>query len=645
MSLLSHQTQLPLYTKRIPKNSAVSGIKLKDHKALSNTQTVRLGPLPERLIFPLAYPSAHQKVATPHSSLQTRQSQTVQRASIPITNNKPVVKIGQYVCKGELLSVAQNSHGLNSHASSSGTVTHITDFPIAHPWLPNARSIILETDGLDQDLPLTPLSQPFEHQSQVLLQHLHKHGIGGMGGAGYACSEKAKNTKNHTLILNAAECEPYLTTDEVMLCNYSTEILDGCRLLAHAAKASHLIIAIEDNKAPAIAALEQALNHFKPEPLKTIELLIMPHHYPSGGEKQLYQQITGKEIPSGTYLNAHGYICYNVATVFAAQQALRLGTPCIERTVTITGLNFTAQQRGNYQVRIGTPINELLNAIENVQNQDKIQTFSQASYSTQQVTMEQQRLIYGGPMMGFALNNLQAPIVKTSQCLIAPGISELPLPKQEQACIRCGQCEPVCPSYLLPQQLLWHSKNQYTPGLEQYNLFDCIECGACQSVCPSHIPLVNYYRQAKTQQLQQKKMAQTAQLARQRFEAKQARQQKESQQHQSLKDRLGAENLQALLNETKHYVQNSTRKKSSTRTQATQHGITQEPYKQLETKNTHKTQYLKAQKRFKEAQKAWEKAQKKPLSDQQKQRYNDKIAALQEQVEAAKAQWNKTQST
>ena len=276
-----------------------------------------------------------------------------------------------------------------------------------------------------------------------------------------------------TLILNAAECEPYITADDRLMQEHADQIIEGTQILQHILQPKVTLIGIEDNKSEAIAALKQALRG-----QSGIGLRVIPTKYPSGGAKQLTKILTGKEVPHGKHSSAIGVLMQNVGTAYAIKRAIVDGEPLIERVVTLTG--EAIERPGNLWARIGTPVQHLLHF---------------AGFRPQ----AQQMVVMGGPLMGFTLPALNVPIVKISNCILAPTVDEMTPQEPEQSCIRCGLCVDACPAGLLPQQLYWFSRGQEHDKARNHNLFDCIECGACAFVCPSNIPLVQYYRQEKAE--------------------------------------------------------------------------------------------------------------------------------------------------
>ena len=417
---------------------------------------------------------------------------------------KVCVAIGDKVLKGQRIAEAQGKFSVPIHAPSSGTITAIGEHPIPHPSGMNALCVNITTDGLDQWVEHCGLEDYRALSKDQLIDYIRDRGIAGMGGAGFPTAVKLHLSDDHivnTLIINAAECEPYITADDALMRERAEEIISGINILQHLIQPSHVIIGIEDNKPQAIKALNSAINATK----YNIDVVSVPTKYPSGGEKQLIKLLTDIEVPSGGIPADVGIVCQNVGTVYAINKAVRDGTSLISRIVTVTGEGVSKPQ--NYETLIGTPFSMLLEA---------------AGYKPEHTS----KLIIGGPMMGYNISNSAIPVVKTSNCIIAASGREMPTADPAQACIRCGLCEQVCPAQLLPQQLHWFAKSQEYDKAQQHNLFDCIECGACSYVCPSNIPLVQYYRHAKTSIREEQQEKRRSDLARERFEAKQLREQR-----------------------------------------------------------------------------------------------------------------------
>ncbi|MBJ7553586.1 electron transport complex subunit RsxC [Marinomonas spartinae] len=447
----------------------------------------------QSLTLPLGHPSLPKELILPLS-------QHIGQSS------RPLVSQGEQVLKGQAIAINNGFLSSFLHAPTSGSITAIEERVIAHPSGLSDLCIVIEPDGDDNWTERKPLNDWRRISKTDVLSYLAEMGIVGMGGAGFPTQVKLQGAHKHPLthfIINAAECEPYITADDMLIREKTEQLVLGIEVLQHLVEADQVIIGIEDNKPQAIAALNNALAQHN----STIQVAVVPTKYPSGGEKQLIQLLTGKEVPSGQHPADIGILCQNVGTCVAVHDAIYLGQPLITRFTTLTGDALKAPQ--NVEVLLGTPVKHLLD-------------YAQATHK------KISRLVMGGPMMGFTLNSIDAPIVKTSNCILAASKKELPAPAPEQACIRCGMCEQVCPASLLPQQLLWFSKSQEFEKAEHYNLFDCIECGACSYVCPSSIPLVQYYRHTKSSIREAREAAVKSDLAKQRFEARKARQEAEA---------------------------------------------------------------------------------------------------------------------
>ena len=421
-------------------------------------------------------------------------------------SSRPLVKVGDKVLKGETIAINNGFLSSFLHAPTSGTIAAIEERLIAHPSGLSDLCIILTPDGNETWTTLEPLNNWQNISKTDVLAYLSEMGIIGMGGAGFPTQVKLQGAHKNPLthfIINAAECEPYITADDMLIREKTLELVLGIEMLQHLVEADNVIIGIEDNKPTAIAALKTVLTQRNSK----IQIAVVPTKYPSGGEKQLIQLLTGKEVPSGQYPADIGVLCQNVGTCVAVHDAITQGKPLISRFTTLTGDALKSPQ--NVEVLLGTPVEHLL---EYADSEPK----------------KLSRLIMGGPMMGYTLDSAAVPIVKTSNCILAASKKELPPPAPEQACIRCGMCEQACPASLLPQQLLWFSKSQEFEKAEHHNLFDCIECGACSYVCPSSIPLVQYYRHTKSSIREAREANVKSDLAKQRFEARKARQEAEA---------------------------------------------------------------------------------------------------------------------
>ncbi|MCO7255321.1 electron transport complex subunit RsxC [Dickeya oryzae] len=413
------------------------------------------------------------------------------------------VKVGDPVLRGQPLTRGFGRM-LPVHAPTSGTVHAIRQHMSNHPSGLTELSIIIIPDGVDRWCERRKLVDYRQATASELVEHLHQAGIAGLGGAGFPTAAKLQGGLRgiETLIINAAECEPYITADDRLMQECAQEIAQGVDILDHLLQPQRILLGIEDNKPEAITALRVALVDYP-----RIQMRVIPTKYPSGGAKQLTRILTGKEVPFGKHSASIGVLMQNVGTAYAIKRAVIDGEPLTERVVTLTG--DALRQPGNVWARLGTPVRHLLR---------------HAGYH---VTTTQPMVIMGGPLMGFTLPALDVPIIKTSNCILAPARDEIQPPEEEQACIRCGKCADACPAGLLPQQLYWFSRGQEHEKARQHHLFDCIECGACAYVCPSNIPLVQYYRQEKAEIQALDQESRKAAEAKARFDARQVRLERE----------------------------------------------------------------------------------------------------------------------
>jgi electron transport complex protein RnfC len=319
-------------------------------------------------------------------------------------------------------------------------------------------------------------------------------GIAGLGGAVFPSSIKldpAGGPPVHTLILNGGECEPWITCDDRLMRERAEDIIEGARIMQHMLGASSVLAGIEDNKPEAIAAMQAAAQKLG----LAVEVVAMPTLYPGGGGKQITQTLTGIVTPSGGRTTDAGVQVFNVGTAYALARAIQHGEPLISRIVTVTGHVLRPQ---NFEVLIGTPMSELILRAGEREGTSGI--------------------IMGGPMMGFDVPELNVPVVKATNCVLAKSVELFPPKPRELPCIRCTQCVPVCPAILQPQDLYWFARAKNFGKAQEYHLFDCIECGCCSYVCPSHIPLVDYYRYAKSEIWARDKEKRHADIARERHD-------------------------------------------------------------------------------------------------------------------------------
>jgi electron transport complex protein RnfC len=458
------------------------GLHLDGHKAESTGEPLAPMRVPSRLILPL-----QQHIGEPAEAL---------------------VGVGEYVHKGQILARAEGYVSAPVHASTSGRVLAIEEHAVPHPSGMFAPCVILEPDGREDwgDQRLAPLDKPLALDAVTLRHRVREAGIVGLGGAAFPTAVKLARRGGQQverIIVNAAECEPYISCDDMLLRSHPNEVLSGLRIVRHALQAGECLIGIEDNKPEAIAALREALGGDEAD---GIRIAPIPSIYPSGGEKQLIRILTGEEVPSDGLPIDLGMVCHNVGTLAAVHRAVVRGEPLLSRVVTVTGRGVRAPR--NLEVLIGTPVAEVIAAA--------------GGYAP-----GAGRLLMGGPMMGFSLNDDAVPVIKSSNCLLVAAEDEVAEPEAPMPCIRCGDCATVCPAQLLPQQLYWYARAKDFDKVQDYKLFDCIECGCCAYVCPSRIPLVQYYRYAKTEIWSQERDRQKADLARQRHDFRNERLERE----------------------------------------------------------------------------------------------------------------------
>lgn len=432
-------------------HSTPGGIHPKAHKKRSLRSRIMPIPIPALLTLPLRQ---HQGTAA-----------------------QALVTVGERVLKYQKIAAAAKTNSIPVHAPTSGTIIAIENssvVPFAGSSDLSQLCIHLQPDGKDQAIEINPISD-YHSLSQIqLLEKITDAGICGMGGAGFPTSEKLKLSIDHgieLLVINAAECEPYITADEALIRERAATVVQGAEILQAASQANRCVIAIENSKTDAITKLAAALKE------STVELMVINTKYPAGGEKQLIQAVTGKQVPAGLLPADIGILLQNAGTAYAVYNAIILGQPCISRITTLTGLALLTPK--NFETLLGVPISFLFELC-GIDELSRIKT------------------IVGGSMMGIEVSDNTAPVTKTTNCLIAGTAEEFPAPITETACIRCGFCATACPASLLPQQLLSFSKLRDQQQLQEHGLFDCIECGACAYVCPSNIPLVQYYQTSKT---------------------------------------------------------------------------------------------------------------------------------------------------
>ena len=458
------------------------GLKTVRHKTESNQTPIQTGILPPYLTVPL-----RQHIGA---------------------IAKPVVAVGDRVFKGQLIGRPDGYISAAIHAPTSGVVSAVDQQPVPHPSGLSDLCVTIESDGEDRWIDREPVDYHRLHPSD-LRSVIRNAGVVGLGGAVFPSAVKL-NLAGHcerldTLILNGAECEPWMTCDDLIMRERAAEIVAGIHIMAHLLEPREVLIGIEDDKPEAIAAMTAACagTGYQVRPVTT--------RYPSGGAKQLTKLLTNREAPiSGCSIDI-GVQCFNVATAYTIHRAVNFGEPVISRIVTVTGHVAHPQ---NIDARLGTAFADLVHQCGGYQG-------------------GVERLIMGGPMMGYAMHSDELPVTKTTNCILAAPVGELTPEPPVMPCIRCGDCVDVCPANLLPQQLYWHARAKEFDKTQDYHLFSCIECGCCSYVCPSHIPLVQYYRYAKNEVWAQEKDKQRAEQARQRHQARMVRLEREKQERET----------------------------------------------------------------------------------------------------------------
>ena len=412
-------------------------------KSVTGAKAIQVLPPPSRVILPLQ-----------------------QHIGVPC---RCVVKQGDYVKIGQIIGEAAGYVSAPVHATVSGTVADIKPCTMANGM--NVRAIIIDNDYKEEWVPLTPAANPEDLSAAELVEIVRHAGIVGLGGATFPTNVKMSppaDKKLDTLIVNGAECEPYLTSDHRLMLESASVVMDGIAIVKRAMGLANAIVGIEKNKMDAISAMEnEARNH------QGVSVKALPLRYPQGGEKQLIYALTRRIVPYGGLPSDIGVICMNVGTLAAISRAVREGRPLIDRIATVGG---RVGKPGNYLVRIGTPLEVLLSAAGG---------FGEGV----------EKLIYGGPMMGNAIDKVDMPITKSCSGILALGKESVA--PVESNCIRCGRCSRACPMLLMPFVLNQYSKTNRHDDAEKASVMNCIECGCCSYVCPAKINLVQSFRLSK----------------------------------------------------------------------------------------------------------------------------------------------------
>jgi electron transport complex protein RnfC len=444
------------------------GVHAEEHKSETSGKRIATNlPLPKKLYIPV-----QQHVGKPA---------------------EPAVKVGDAVLKGQLLAHSQGAISAPVHAPSSGTVIDVVDYPAPHPSALPVRTLVLETDGLDRWAETVIPLDPFQLDPEEICLRVGAAGVVGLGGAVFPSAVKlglGRKNKIRTLLINAGECEPYLTCDDRLMQERAGDIVSGIRLMLRGMEAPEAIVGIEDNKPEAYRMMRQAC-----KPYSNIRVEQVPTRYPMGWDRQMLRYLTGREIPADGRATDIGVVIHNVATAYAVYRAVALGQPLISRVVTVAGGAVGEPQ--NVEVLIGTLISDVL-----------------AFCKTDKTRIA--RLLMGGPMMGDALPLAEVPVVKACNGILALSSEEIGQP-DVKPCIRCASCVSACPAGLLPLEMASRIRANQLDAAVDLGLKDCISCGSCSYVCPSNIPLVHYFKYASGElykrQQREHKSAQTRRLA------------------------------------------------------------------------------------------------------------------------------------
>jgi len=455
------------------------GLRLPGHKSASTSQPIIEVPVPSQLVLPIT-----QHVGDPA---------------------QPIVGIGERVLKGKLIAESHGTLGAPVHAPSSGKIIAIEPWPVSRRYGENAPCIIIECDGNDNAVRRADAPANFTTlAAEDLLTRILQGGIVGLGGAVFPTAQKlmqARTCEIDHLLLNGVECESYISCDDLLMRERAGEIISGAQILMHALQINVCFIAVESDKPDAIRALGVVLGEISDD---RIVIKQVPTIYPSGGEDQLVQLVTNREVPSGGLPSDVGCLVQNVATAAAIHDWIVDNEPLISRVTTITGDGIASPV--NVRARIGTTLSDIIEIAGGYTDSAK-------------------QLIIGGPMTGKSVTTDRVPLVKATNCVLVS--SETPSPGPELPCIRCGDCAAVCPVQLLPQQLYWYACADDEEKLREFGLMDCIECGCCDLVCPSRIPLTADFRVAKGRIRELADEKARAARARQRFEARSNRLERE----------------------------------------------------------------------------------------------------------------------
>ena len=424
------------------------GIHPQDRKNYTANKPIEYARLPQRVIIPMA-----------------------QHIGVPA---KIEVSIGETVKKGQIIGTPQGFVSTNIHSSISGKVIAIGPFP--HPSGRYVDAIVIESDGQDEGVPFEENEDYSRLDKEQIRKVIRNAGMVGLGGAAFPSDIKLNPPSEKpvdTVIINGAECEPYLTADHRLMLEQPDKIVAGLKIIMHVLGVKKGFIGIENNKLDAVASMERAVGDDPSLKVFTLEV-----KYPQGAEKMLIKATTGREVPNKGGLPMDvGVVVHNAGTALAIYEAVRFGKPLIERVVTVSGKGI--KEPKNLMVRLGSPVSNLIEQCGGV-------------------TENTAKIIMGGPMMGFALSTTEVPVLKGTSGILALEEGEFAHAEKYYPCIRCGRCVDVCPMGLMPSLLSIFAEKGHYEDAKAYNLFDCFECGSCAYVCPSKRPIVQLIRLAKS---------------------------------------------------------------------------------------------------------------------------------------------------
>ncbi|MDR0331428.1 MAG: electron transport complex subunit RsxC [Chitinispirillales bacterium] len=432
--------------------------------------------MPKKFTFRGGVHPAHCKSQTEHLKIGNFPAPAV--AIIPLSQHigapaKPLAAKGDRVLVGQLIGEAGGAVSAAVHSSVAGTVLSVRPFPHPSGRLVNAFEI--ENDGTDEAVPFEPVEGTWREAARgELINKIAESGIVGMGGASFPTHVKLSPPSHKpidTVIINGAECEPYLTDDDRIMVERTEDILTGVQIIRKILDVKNVFFAIEDNKQGAINAVYDRVVGSR---FNDITLAVLKSKYPQGGEKMLISAVTGRQVPRGGLPLDAGCVVHNVGTALTIFEAVAKGLPLYKRVVTVAGANVRMPK--NLMVRIGTPVKTLLDACGvDVKAAKKI--------------------VMGGPMMGFALSDLDVPIIKSSKALLV--LSESTAAVRKYPCINCGMCVGACPIRLIPSRIAKFVEKDNLDDAQKWNLMDCMECGSCAYACPAKINLVQFFKLGK----------------------------------------------------------------------------------------------------------------------------------------------------